>query len=322
MGENNLAFAVAQIRSLENDLLTKAAYEQILAAKDEKEIFDLLSAHGYQITEDEKNAAEVLEKNRLRVWELLKSLAPSRAELGVFTVKNDFHNLKTAIKAHFGDTNADNNILYPTSVDIKTLNTAVSEKKYDLLPNYLQAAAKTAYDALVASADGQTADIIIDKFTLREIMSIAKKTTSDIVKRYCLLTVEVADIKTAFRGAAAHKGEEFYKNALCGTDTLDKGALTRAARKGADEVISFVSSVGYTEAATALKTSVFELEKWYDKQVLSIMQDAVYINFDIEPLIAYGIKTENEIKNLRIAVTCKNMGIESAAFERMCVPDV
>ena len=319
MSENNYAFAVAQIRSYENSLLGKTQYDQIIAAPDLQDVFDLLSARGWQIPENAAVSA-VLDERRAAVWELISGLAKGAPELRVFTVNNDYHNLKTAIKAFFGETEAAAGFIQPASVDTAVIETAVKEKKYDTLPGRMAAAAAEAYEALVTTEDGQTADIIIDRYTLSELSDLAAATNSETVKRYCRLAVEAADIKTAYRGAITKKSDDFYEKALCGTAFLDKKALARAARKGAEEVLSFLSSAGFQAAAAAIKTSVSAFEKWYDEQVLSVMQDTVYINFGIEPLIAYGFKTENEIKNLRIALTCKSTGAETAEIkERMRV---
>ena len=322
MSEKSLAFAVAKIRSFENSLLLRSHYEQLLSLENTSDVFDLLAAHRYEIGENAKTLQDVLDFSRENDYLLLKDLAGDRKEIKVFTIKNDYHNLKTAIKAYYGSVSGDDNMLSPAEVSIDTIKEAVSEKKYDLLPGFMGEAAAEAYDVLVTSGDGQTADVIIDKYTLKEFENLALQTDSEMIKEYCLATVTAGDIKTAVRGAKTGKGDDFFEKALCGSADLDKTGLTRAARKGEEEVISFISSAGYTEAAAALKNSVYEFEKWYDGRVLKIMQEALFISFDIEPLIAYGFKRENEIKNIRIAATCKSMGVAQTAMERMCLSDV
>lgn len=322
MGKDNLAFAVAQVRSLENSLLTKSNYEQILAATDEGDITDILAAHGYVIPEDIKDIGGILDFNRELVWDLLSGLADGKDELEIFRIKNDYHNLKTVIKSFREGKSPDGNLLFPSNSEADILKTAITEKKYELLPASMRKAAEEAYEAVVSANDGQTAEIIIDRYALKAFLALAEKTDSKIVREYCLLTVETADIKTAVRGANTKKGEEFYKKALCGSPRLEKRALILAARKGAEEIISLLSATGKEEEAEALKNSVYDLEKLYDAKVIALMQNAIYVNFEVDPLIAYGIKKENEIKNIRIAIACRNMGIASAAMERMCIPDV
>ena len=309
MGNVDFAFAVAQIRSYENSLLTRSHYDQILSAAGEKEVTELLSARGWEIPEQPGTEA-LLELRQKSVWGLLVGLAKGDPGLKLFTVKNDYHNLKTAIKAYAGETVAEGNYLFPAAVDVSVTQTAVKEKKYDTLPGRMAAAAAEAYDAYTTSKDGQAVDLIIDRYTLLEFADLAAATQSDTVRRYCELTVEAADMKTAYRGALTKKGDDFYEKALCGTAFLDKKALSRAARKGAEEVLSYLESAGFKNAAAALKTSVFAFETWYDDEVMRIMQDTVYINFGIEPLIAYGFKAENEIRNIRIALTGKSMGAD------------
>lgn len=323
MSKNNYAFAVAQVRSYENGLLGKNLYEQILAASSEKEVFDLLASRGWEIPEGLKSAEELLCREQQGVWELLNGLAPNEPDLKLFTLKNDYHNLKTVIKAFYGNTDYEENLIFPAGVDKETLIAAVTEKKYDLLPKDMRETAEEAYSVLAASGDGQSADIIVDRGACEAYLKLGRETESEMVKKYCQLTVEASDIKTAFRGAVTGKNDEFYEKALCGSDYLDKKALTRAARKGADEVITFLNGAGYSDAVAALKVSLSEFEKWFDYEILSLLGEANFITFGVEPLIAYGVKRENEFKNIRIALTCKNMGADlSVTEERMRIADV
>lgn len=320
MSNQNYAFAVAQVRSLENSLLNKSHYEQILSVKTEAEAVEILASRGWQIPENYCSFEEILAKESTNTWELLKGLCENDKNLSVFTLKNDFHNLKTALKAHIANVSGSENYIYPTSFDTGVLTEVFAEKKYDLLPVYLQDAAKEAYDEIMVLADGQTADIILDRRTLEQFLKLAKETNSEIVKQYCEKTVEYTDIKTSFRGAITKKGEEFYKKALCGTDFLQKSALSRAARKGKDELISYLSSCGFVGAAEQLKISLSAFEKYVETELSSVLNEACFVSFGIEPLLAFGFKKETEIKNIRIALTQKKTGADlKETEERMRV---
>lgn len=322
MTENNYAFAVAQIRSLENSLFTRNAFEQILSAKEERDILDILLSHGYKLPFENATVNDIIDHSQSDVYELLKGHMKDAPALKLFTVKNDFHNLKTVIKGLAGETAFEENIISPSTVDTATLKTAISEKKYDLLPGLLETAAKESMETLGAHFDGQMADAVIDKYTLLAYKDIAEESDSKMVKEYVDAVISSADIKTAFRGAKTHRSEEFYNNALCGSISLDKTALTRAARKGEDDVITYITSVGFAKAAAALKVSLFEFEKAVDQKIMRIIDGAVFENFSIDPLIAYGIKRENEIKNLRICIAGVRTGDIGSVTERMCLPDV
>ena len=322
MIENNYAFAVAQVRSLENYLFNKAAYEQVLLSNSDREIFDALLSHGYKAAEDDTRAEDVLNGAAKQAYELLEGLMKGAVELKLFTVKNDFHNLKTVIKGLAGETAFEENLMAPYSVDPGIIKEAVSEKKYDLLPSVMEKASKESVEALGVSLDGQIADAVVDKYTLLAYREIADQSDSAMVKEYVDTLVTAADIKTAYRGALTHRSEEFYNNALCGSFALSSAALTRAARKGEEDVISLVSSLGFAEEAAALKVSLFEFEKMTDKKLLQITDKAVFENFSVDPLVAYGIKRENEIKNLRICIAGIRTGNTDTVTERMCLPDV
>lgn len=306
MKETAYTFAVAKIRTIETNLLNSSDIEQLITASDYDSAIRVLEDKGF-ISENENEDIECLLKQQIKnTWQLLSEISPDRSQLEFLVVRNDFHNLKAVLKALLsGVENADYFIL-PSLIDPELIKTAVISKRFNDLPNFLADGAAKTYDVLVRTTDGQLADIMLDAMTLDNIILRAEKTSNNFIKKLAELIAVTANIKLAFRAARTGKDEQFLKTALCSPKTLDKSALINAAKKGLEELINFLSGTAYKEAAEYFKISTTAFEKWCDDIIMSHIESAKYVSFGTEPLIAYYIAKEAEIKTIRIILSCKH----------------
>lgn len=323
MSNTQYAFAVAKVRQLENNLLSKAQFDQMINSADISEALAVLSQKGWQTGENITDFDHLLNDELNNTWELVNELAPDSNELKAIVVKNDFHNLKVAVKALVSGVSPQQYFVYPTFADTANIVQNLSDKDYDLLPAYLREAAAAAYDAVTLTHDGQLAEVIIDKAALQTITDFAEKGNSEIVKSYAALTVLAADIKTAVRGAKAGKKEQFFEQAICGSRDINRDWFIKAAVRGVDEVLNFLTAAGFSEYTEALKVSLSAFEKLCDEKIAALIYQAALTSFGIDPIVAYYLAKENEIKNVRIILICKNMGADvSVIAERVREADV
>lgn len=314
MSNTQYAFAVAKVRQLENNLLSRAQLDQMINASDISEIIAVLSQKGWQTGEDSTDLERLLNNELNSAWELVNELAPDSAELKTIVVKNDFHNLKVAVKALVSGVSPQEYFIYPTFVDTDNIIEALSDKDYDFLPVYLREVAEEAYNAITLTGDGQLAEVIIDRAALQAINDFAQTGKSEIVKSYADLMILASDIKIAFRGAAAGKKEQFFEQAICGNKHLNRDLLIKAAVRGTDEVLNFLTASGFADYTDALKTSLSAFEKLCDERQAALINEAALTSFGIDPVVAYYLAKENEIKNVRIILICKNMGADVATI--------
>ena len=182
----------------------------------------------------------------------------------------------------------------------------------------MQKAAEEAMEALMHSGDGQLCDIIIDRATMEAIRDAGQSAEDPVIRDYAESTVAVTNIKIAVRAAKTGKSLDFMKRAMtpCGSLNIDK--LMAAALGGADAIIEYLSGNGYAEAAEALKDSPSAFERWCDNRVVQTMKPQKMNPFSVGPLVGYIIARENEIKTVRIILTCKQNGLpEGAIRERI-----
>ena len=126
MGNTSYASAVAAVRAMENSLLTHSDIEQLIASKSKAEYNSLISAKGSE--------QATLED----VWDMLRAYAPNDRELEILLYKNDFHNLKAALKAVISGKEPQHYFIRPTNLDLDKLVDAIKSKEYENLPEYIR----------------------------------------------------------------------------------------------------------------------------------------------------------------------------------------
>ena len=83
-------------------------------------------------------------------------------------------------------------------------------------------------------------------------------------------------------------------------------------------MFEYLSFTEYEEGAAYLQKSSAMYEKWCDDVIMELAENARLGSFGPEPLEAYYIAAETELKNLRILSVCKEFGADKATItERM-----
>ena len=307
MNGTKYADAVGAVRAMENTLLGKSDIEQLINARSKSEVKSILSSRTGNQSADLND-----------VWNFLCEYAPDCEELKILLYRNDFHNLKAVLKAIISNRDPEQYYIAPSNIGLSELTDAVSKKEYDLLPKYMQKTASEAYELLTKTLDGQLSDSFIDRSALEAVQKASEECGIEFMKRYAQLITACSDIKTAYRCCILGKSAQFMENAVCGSPELEKDELIKSSLAGTEQLFTYLETTHYSEAAALLKESSVKYEKWCDDVIMELAEDARMLAFGSEPLAAYFIAKEAEIKNLRILSVCKEFGADKETItERM-----
>jgi len=306
MSATEYASAVAAVKAMESGLLTHSDIEQLIGTSALSETRNLM--------ENKLSAPKTMED----VWDMLSGYAPDDELLRILLYRNDFHNLKAVLKAKLSGRDPADYYISPSNVPLHDIEEAFTSKEYDGLPLYMREAAEEAYDIATRTLDGQLSDSIIDQAALAAMQKSADDTGNAFMKKFASLTTVCADIKTAYRCSLMQKPRQFLERAICGSTELDKEFLIRAALSGTDGLLSQLEATSYNESAKMLRESPAQFEKWCDDIIVEHAQSARMQAFGAEPLAAYYIAKEAELKNIRILMICKECGTDRDTItERM-----
>ncbi len=303
-------YAVARIRANEVKFLSKNEIENLIASKNLTDAISLLRSKGWVNNENSDCAIKkIISKQSTDLWDLLCESVPDKNELEIFTVQNDFYNIKVALKCLFSEKDASNYFVYPTSLDLKNLISAFSNLEFSMLGEMYEQTVKEAYYSANKTQSGQTADIILDKAALNFMYERANKSDCSLVGEIYSFLCDTTNIKIAYRCAVSQKPLSFIREALSKSDYLDMKTLAEKASEGVAELSDYLSSGKYKEGSELLKTDAVLFEKWCDNELIELTEKAKFVFFGFEPICAYFFAKQNEIKTVRMILTAKESGL-------------
>lgn len=316
MRDTEFAYGVAHIRAHELSLLTNDNLESMISASNLNEAIRLLGDKGWN-TESEDFSSMLLEESE-KNWNLLCECLPEEHLLDCLIIENDFHNLKTAIKTVFTGEDPERYFVFPCVYDTQKIKEAIEKKDFSSLPECMAETAEKAYDVLTRLGSGQMADIIIDKQTMAVKLQMAEKSDSELLKNAVAMNVAAANIKIALRCIKTGKSIDFMKKAMSdGCPIIDIDTLQKKALEGEDAVTSYLEGIKeFSQAASFLKESSTLFEKCLDDAIMEKVKDAKYTAFGVEPIFAYYMAREAEIKNVRVILSLKRNGISSEEIRK------
>lgn len=298
-------FEVSKLRALEGRLLSTRQLYEMASAKDEGEVQGLLKSAGYEIFDDFQKTLAQRKKSLLsQLFETVEHCP----ELDTLLTKNDIQNIKTAVKCIAAARSAEGLFVYPTRLDTDTLLSSIRDGKFDEIDEKYSDTAKQGYDIISSSGDGQLFEAFADKAVLELMKEGARQCGSKMLDDYVTLFIKLCDAKTAFRCAKYGKSEEFALSAICGTDELPDNLLCKAAARGLDEVVSLLENSDLKDGAELLSTDPAAFEKWGNDRLMDIAKGAKLEAFGPDPVIAYYIACEAEVKAVATVMFCKRTG--------------
>lgn len=298
-------FEVSKLRALEEGLLSTRRLSETASAKDEKEALGILESEGYEIFDDFQ---KTLAARRQSLLSQLFETVEHCPELDTLLTKNDIQNIKTAIKCIAAARSAEGLYVYPTRLDTDALLNSIRDGKFDEIDEKYRDTARKGYELICSSGDGQLFEVFADKAALKLMKEGAERCDSRMLKDYVTLFIKLCDAKTAFRCAKYGKSEEFALSAICGTDELPDSLLSKAAARGVDEVVSLLENSDLKEGAELLLSDPTAFEKWGNDRLMDIAKGAKLEAFGPDPVIAYFIACEAEVKAVATVMFCKRTG--------------
>ncbi|MDR2932358.1 MAG: V-type ATPase subunit [Oscillospiraceae bacterium] len=326
MKNTDFASVSAFLRVQEKRLLSGGDIDRVIDAPNADEALRMLSQNSDYDFASLKNAFEYesrLKAELKRVYESAWKLAGDNSELvDILAAKYDFHNVKTAVKAAHFSQRTENPYFYVTPVapgDIEDYvqNGAAAKSG---LPAHLKQAVDTAEDAYEHTQNPQNIDIAVDKALFAYQMTLCARLGNDFISDYMKMSIDFYNIKTLLRVKMMQKGTAFLTEALApgGKTATDFFVENYSKNVSAMAPVFYYKYFG---GAVQAGLEAFErdgnlsaLEKRFDDLLVAHTKQAKYLSFGGEILFAYIVSKENEIRQVRIIVTCKQNGIGADAL--------
>lgn len=309
MKETEYTYAVAYLKTLENKMLSRNDIDNLINANGVDECIKLLLDNGYgNDLSDNISVDEILSSELEKAWVEAKNVTPVDAPLDILLYQNDFHNLKTILKASVMGEEWEKLILKPCLTEPLEIFDAIKNKSYNDLPEFIKEATKNGYDIVTKTNDGQYLEIYLDRVLFEQMKKRCDDEKNDFLMGWVDLNILIANLKISIRAVGMDK--EFIKEAIIPTEKFDYNGLIDAACLGIQKVKDKITLMGYSEAVEKLENSFQAFEKWCDDIKMQYIKKARMKCFGFEPILGFLIGKEFEIQALRIILAGKENNID------------
>lgn len=294
------ACPVAKIRAVENRLIDRVKLIRMAESQSMDEAVKIMKESGYEGADYE----EMLARRMRDTYKFLRDISPSKDAFDIFLVKNDYHNIKVILKSEFLGKSYDYLLRDSGRYGLDFLKSMITNRVFTAFSPTLREAVSAAVDSLEKTGDPQTGDIILDRAAYSEMLLLAQRTENAYITDVVKTMIDLTNIKIAVRSAKMGKGIAFLQAAL-----IPGGKIgTTGYRSDLPAVSELIKSSAYSVLSDSI-SDITELEKAIDNFMMDYIKRAKYIAFGIEPLVAYLLAVENEVKLARIILTGKKNGI-------------
>ncbi|MDD2215449.1 MAG: V-type ATP synthase subunit C [Eubacteriales bacterium] len=310
--KKDYVFASARVRSVEKSLLTREKVEAMRESKTPAEALKILLDQDYGSGSEgikPEDFEELLSEERKKVYQFIMGIVPVKEDLYPFLYPYDYHNLKVLMKAELSETDSEQFLIDLGTIPPGELAIMVRERNFVAMSPTMKNALQEVVDVFSRTKDPQTIDFILDRACYEEMVLGAEASGNVFIQGYIRLLVDTVNLKTFTRLRQMGKNWDFFSQVfLRGGNIQEKVFISgydEPYEQLAEKLIPFGLSTALGEGGAMLReTGRFTaLERLCDDALMNYAREAKYISFGIEPLAAYLIAKEGEMKNARIVMT-------------------
>ncbi|MDU4891810.1 MAG: V-type ATP synthase subunit C [Clostridium sp.] len=315
MDRMDFTHAVARLRVMEKRLLDKNKVERLLDSNGAEEVLRILQetvyGEGINNIESAYEYEKVLKEELVNLYDSLNKISPVKDVIDIMSMRYDYHNIKVLIKAKALGKDLSNILIPIGTIPLDTLKNSISTGELKPLGKYVADAIKDIELKFGESKDPQVIDVLLDKYMFNSMLSKAKEMNIDYITRYVLESIDITNIKTMLRVKKQNKDGRFLEAVLIPNGTIKESLYLEGLNDSLENFIAKISRTEYSKVLSSIleeysaSGNISSLDALYDNYIMNHAKDAKRVNFGPEPIIAYIIAKETEIKIIRIIMVGK-----------------
>jgi V/A-type H+-transporting ATPase subunit C len=195
------------------------------------------------------------------------------------------------------------------------LRTMIIDRNLNDMPDIMRDAILKCLEIPIGKKDIGYLDIVLDGAKYLHAKEIADKSHNDFAKKLVSTSIDLNNIKLLFRARRLKKSSDFLEPILLEGGFINTKIFLECMETSPQEVEQQFKNSDYQYVVkdslkkTKDDTSMWQLEKLSDDFIINIIKETRFYFSGVEPLMAYLIAKENEIKNVRMILISKINGI-------------
>ncbi len=314
-------YASSRIRVAEKRLLTSQQLQQLFAAQDYQEALRLFRETPYGVSlsraPEELSYDEALRMETRRLSRELAEAAPGSPLLGLFTLEDEFHNLKILLKQQVLGKDFSQLLVEVPGQNLLYLRKLVEQPERNPRESLQEKALSEALKELDQTADLQRGEFVLDRALFAAELELARQLDSPLIENWVRTRIDLQNLGTALRLRLSGGSEERFSLAFIPGGELAKVTLLPLVSELGDEELggeSFTRRLPFHEPLLSAVVSALSkrdparLEKARDEATLRAAREALKITYGPEVLFGYALSRQMEILNLRILLVSLQSG--------------
>ena len=310
-------FQSAQVRALELQMLTRPAFLDMANAENFQAAADLLSATEYSMPRSDKSSAEMennLSLRRSAVRELFADLILDKPIVKLFKTRDDFANLRLAVRRTLTDKPLGTDYSTDGNFPPEQFEQVFAEENYTDFPDYMADASERAVLAYYRNKDIRQIDHAIDSTQAEYNLKQAHRLNSIFLLALFRIQIDLTNIRTMLRLKFT---ESEQRNVFLKGGFIELSRLERGAEIGYEALAPLFFVTPYyhiVEAGAAYltsKKSFLRIEQLCDEHLTGFLKSTVRITAGPQPIIAYLLLKENEIRTVRLILTARKNNLDT-----------
>jgi len=310
-------FQTAQVRSMETQMLTRTALMDMANASDFASAASSLSGTEYTLPQGAGGieVETVLRQRRAAVRRLFDDLMLDERVVEVFRSRDDYANLRLVLRRVLTDKPIGTDYSPEGSVPPEVLRQAFEEQNYSALPGYLQTAADEAVLAFYQNKDIRQIDYAIDHAQAAYKLDVAQAADGDVfLTSLFRIQIDLTNIRTMLRVKFldADPRGVFLEGGFVEEDRLRQGIdLPYEALGPLFFATPYHHIVDAGAAYVATHGSFLKVEQQCDEYMMAYLRQTVQITAGPQPVIAFLLAKEQEIRTVRLILTAKRNHLDT-----------
>lgn len=318
--DTKYTYALGVIRAREVKLLTAKRFEELLSTADVEELMAALhdTDYGQFFRNIKKSEAEqALGESKVALYNDAEKLIGNTEVMGMLRAKYDFHNVKVLLKGKISEEDFTDKCSHLGSVPVSKIHEIFKEEKYSYLPEYLKRAAESGIDVYYSTDHNpQYLSFTVDAIMAETLTSYME---NSFLNNYYKMWVDLTNLKIILRLLFLEKYQDLIEFAVLPGGNIGEDKIKKAKIESPDSLEDFYRGTVYS-SLLEWKDSFSVLERESEKLLISYLKSVAFESIGVEPVIAYLLLKENEIRNLRVIFIGKMNGVgEDLIKERLII---
>ena len=309
------SYAVAQVRTLEEKMFNLAFLTEMANAGQADKAIEMLAGTEYAIatTASFEELEQMLHARRTEARDLLRHLIDDEKIIEFVMARSDFINMRLAIRRLVLEKPLGTDYCDYGNIPIGEFEQIFEQEDYSMLPVYLQEGVEVGVLGYYKNKNVRDIDIAIDKAEAKFQLENAKNIGSIFLVELQKMYIDLGNIRTMLRIKVIESEDmdvfmpggyiepaRFIQCIDIGYETMPQAFATTPYAHIIETGVSYLQQ----------ENSFLRLEAACDEHLLGFLKTTREITAGIQPIVAYMLAKEHEVRMVRMILTAKRNSLE------------